>query len=204
MRSSVDERAEGSVPTDRILLIDDEPRVLNFVRRGLEAEGMTVDAAGGGDEGLRLALSRSYDLVILDLVMPAIDGHTVLRRILERKPSQAVLILSALNDTTSKVSSLEHGAEDYVSKPFLLDELLARVRARLRSSCKGDHPFGRWFARARSDPQTSRPRLGSGAVVGTRIPPPPRTDARRWAHRIEGAAAVLGLGISLRCKVERG
>ena len=119
-----------------ILLIDDEPRIVNFVRRGLEAEGLQVDTAGDGEEGLRLALSRSYDLVILDLVMPHLDGHEVLDRMMLEKPSQPVLVLSALDDTASKVRCLEGGAEDYISKPFSLDELLARVRARLRSAAR--------------------------------------------------------------------
>jgi two-component system, OmpR family, response regulator len=124
------------VSVGRLLVIDDEQRILDFVRRGLQAEGMTVDSASDGEQGLQLALARSYDLVILDLVMPGMDGNTVLRRILEQKPSQAVMILSALNDTASKVSSLERGAEDYISKPFSLEELLARVRARLRSAAR--------------------------------------------------------------------
>jgi DNA-binding response OmpR family regulator len=120
----------------RVLVIDDEERILNFVRRGLEAEGMVVEPARSGEEGLGRALSGSYDLVILDLVMPGLDGHEVLRRILRRKPQQSILVLSALNDTASKVHSLEGGAEDYISKPFSLDELLARVRARLRSAAR--------------------------------------------------------------------
>ncbi len=121
-------------PAGRVLLIDDEPRILNFVRRGLEAEGLEVDEARSGEEGLALASARSYELVILDLVMPGLDGHEVLRRILERRPEQQVLILSALNDTASKVRSLERGAEDYICKPFSLEELLARVSARLRTA----------------------------------------------------------------------
>jgi two-component system, OmpR family, response regulator len=120
----------------RVLLIDDEERIVNFVRRGLEAEGLEVDPASGGQEGLRLAIGRTYDLVILDLVMPGIDGLTVLRTLLQAKPSQAVLVLSARDDTASKVASLENGAEDYISKPFSLEELLARVRARLRSAAR--------------------------------------------------------------------
>ena len=100
-----DEVTEGV----RILLVDDEERIVNFVRRGLQAEGMAVDSARDGEEGLELALSRSYDLVILDLVMPGIDGHAVLERLLQRKPSQPVLVLSALNDIASKVRSLERG-----------------------------------------------------------------------------------------------
>jgi two-component system copper resistance phosphate regulon response regulator CusR len=79
-----------------------------------------------------MAVSRPYDLVILDLVMPGLDGTGILRKLLARKPSQAVLILSALSDTTTKVTLLELGAEDYLAKPFSLEELLARVRARLR------------------------------------------------------------------------
>ncbi len=135
-------RADGSevelAPVGRILVIDDEQRILNFVHRGLEAEGMAVDSARDAEEGLRLALNNPYDLVVLDLVMPGLDGHVVLNRILERKPSQPVLILSALNDTASKVSCLERGAEDYISKPFSLEELLARVRARLRTAARSN------------------------------------------------------------------
>ena len=131
------QRSEDELaPIGHILVIDDEQRILNFVRRGLEAEGMAVDCAREGEVGLHLALTNVYDLVVLDLVMPGLDGHAVLRRILERKPSQPVLILSALNDTASKVSCLERGAEDYISKPFSLEELLARVRARLRTAAR--------------------------------------------------------------------
>jgi DNA-binding response OmpR family regulator len=116
----------------RLLVVDDEQRILDFVARGLRAEGYTVDVAPDGQTGLDAALARPYDLVILDLLMPAVDGRTVLRRILERKPEQAVLILSALTDTPTKVEALELGAEDYLAKPFFFAELLARVRARLR------------------------------------------------------------------------
>src|SRR6266498_818651 len=111
---SPERSGDGLAPIGRILLIDDEQRILNFVRRGLEAEGMQVDPAADGDEGLRLALTRSYDLVILDLVMPGLDGTAVLERLLRDKPSQSVLVLSALNDTSSKVATLERGAEDYI------------------------------------------------------------------------------------------
>ena len=131
-------RLDAEPTTARVLLIDDEQRILDFVRRGLEAEGMKVDTAWDGEEGLRLSLSRPYELVILDLVMPGMDGLEVLHRILSGKPTQPILVLSALNDTSSKVSSLEGGAEDYISKPFSLDELLARVRARLRSAARSN------------------------------------------------------------------
>jgi DNA-binding response OmpR family regulator len=118
------------------LLVDDEPRIVDFVRRGLEAEGFEVDTARNGEEGLRLAAARRYDLVILDLVMPGLDGHAVLRSIVEHDQSQPVLVLSARTDTASKVRSLELGAEDYLSKPFSLEELLARVRARIRAAAR--------------------------------------------------------------------
>ena len=134
--SAVDEATPREAGTgygaSRILVIDDERRILNFVARGLRAEGFFVDVADEGAEGLAVALSEPYDLIILDLLMPPIDGRVVLRRILERKPGQAVLVLSALEDTSTKVETLELGAEDYLAKPFSLDELLARVRARLR------------------------------------------------------------------------
>ena len=118
----------------RILLVDDEPRILNFVSRGLRAEGFMVDVAHDGTEGLERALHERYDLVILDLLMPGLDGVSVLRGILSRKPQQSVMVLSALFDIRSKVECLEMGAEDYLGKPFSFNELLARVHARLRSA----------------------------------------------------------------------
>jgi DNA-binding response OmpR family regulator len=117
---------------DRVLVIDDEPGVLRFVSRALRAEGVDVDIADAGERGFRLALSQTYRLVILDLVMPGMDGMTVLRRLLRHKPNQAVLVLSCLTDTSFKVRALDLGAVDYLGKPFALSELLARVRARMR------------------------------------------------------------------------
>jgi DNA-binding response OmpR family regulator len=117
---------------DRVLLIDDEPGVRRFVSRALRAEGVDVDSADGGEKGYRLALSQGYRLVILDLVMPGFDGMTLLKRLMHHKPEQAVLVLSCLTDTSSKVRALDLGAVDYLGKPFALNELLARVRARMR------------------------------------------------------------------------
>ena len=93
-----------------------------------------VDVAHDGTEGLERALHERYDLVILDLLMPGLDGVSVLRGILSRKPQQSVMVLSALSDIRSKVECLEMGAEDYLGKPFSFNELLARVHARLRSA----------------------------------------------------------------------
>ena len=116
----------------KILVVDDEQRILRFLVRGLQAEGFAVDAADNGADGLHKALEGGYDLVILDLLMPGMDGASVLGRLVAKRPAQAVLILSCLTATATKVRLLEAGAEDYLAKPFSLDELLARVRARLR------------------------------------------------------------------------
>jgi DNA-binding response OmpR family regulator len=117
---------------DAVLVVDDEPGVLHFVSRALRAEGIEVDTAESGEEGYRLALERTYGLLILDLVMPGTDGMTVLKRLLRHRPDAAVLVLSCLTDTSSKVRALDGGAVDYLGKPFALNELLARVRARMR------------------------------------------------------------------------
>jgi two-component system copper resistance phosphate regulon response regulator CusR len=116
----------------KILVVDDEQRILRFVVRGLQAEGFAVDWADNGADGLRKALDGGYDLVILDLLMPGMDGVSVLGRLVTRRPAQSVLVLSCLTATATKVRCLEAGADDYLAKPFSLDELLARVRARLR------------------------------------------------------------------------
>jgi two-component system, OmpR family, response regulator len=116
----------------RVLVVEDEPRIANLVTRALSAEGYAVDAAADGPKGLELARTAHYELVVLDLLLPGLDGVTVLRRIIDHVPDQRVLILSALGDVASKVKCLEIGASDYLTKPFALSELLARVRARLR------------------------------------------------------------------------
>ncbi|MBB5788942.1 response regulator transcription factor [Jiangella mangrovi] len=118
----------------RILVIDDEPDLVRFVRRALEADGYQVLTATEGAEGLRLALTQVPDLIVLDLLMPGVDGHTVLTGVLSRHPHMRVLVLSAAADVEARVSCLERGAVDFLAKPFSIRELLVRVRSRLRGA----------------------------------------------------------------------
>jgi two-component system, OmpR family, response regulator len=120
----------------RILIVDDEPGIRAFIGRALGAAGFVTDFAANGTEALEQALAGHYDLIILDLVMPDMSGREVLDRLLAARPDQGVLVLSCLADVASKVDCLERGAQDYLTKPFSLAELLARVRVRLRS----EHP----------------------------------------------------------------
>jgi DNA-binding response OmpR family regulator len=121
----------------RILVVEDEPAIADFLRRGLQAEGYSVDCAHDGVEGERRALSGEVDLVILDVMLPERDGMDVLDTIRTRKPALPVIMLTARNDVEDKVSALDSGANDYVTKPFSFDELAARVRAHLRSPEQG-------------------------------------------------------------------
>ncbi|HUL24490.1 MAG TPA: response regulator transcription factor [Streptosporangiaceae bacterium] len=116
----------------RILLVDDEPRIRDFISRALESAGYAVHAACSGTEGLQQAVAGDYDLIILDLIMPDMDGRVFLAQLLRERREQGVLVLSCLADVTTKVDCLELGAQDYLTKPFSLAELLARVRVRLR------------------------------------------------------------------------
>ncbi len=116
----------------RILVIEDEKRIADFVARGLESAGYTVDSAADGAAGLELVHATDYDLIVLDLMLPDMDGLKVLEKIRNRKLSPPVLILSALGAVDDRVKGLERGADDYLGKPFSFTELLARVRALLR------------------------------------------------------------------------
>jgi DNA-binding response OmpR family regulator len=116
----------------RILLIEDETRIQSFVRRGLEAEGYGVVTADDGPDGLSLARSGEWDLVVLDLLLPGMNGLRVLHELHRERPQLPVVILSARGDLRTKLKGFELGATDYVSKPFALDELLARIRVQLR------------------------------------------------------------------------
>lgn len=121
----------------RILLVDDEQAIRSALDRALTAEGLTVDFAETGPEGLGRALAGTYDLIILDLLMPGADGRDVLRQLLRDRPAQAVMVLSCLADVRCKVECLQLGARDYLTKPFSLDELLARVHNQLRGESLG-------------------------------------------------------------------
>jgi len=116
----------------QILVIEDEARIQAFVRRGLEAEGYGVVTAGDGRDGLALARDGEWDLVVLDLLLPGLNGLRVLQELHQARPQLPVLVLSARGDLRTKLKGFELGATDYVSKPFSLDELLARVRVQLR------------------------------------------------------------------------
>jgi DNA-binding response OmpR family regulator len=121
----------------RILVIEDEPRIMSVVSRAFEAEGFEVDGADNGSDGFVRAVRGPYDLVILDLLLPRLDGLRVLRELHRRRPELPVVIVSARSDLRTKLSGFQFGANDYVTKPFAIDELLARVRAQLRTRGNG-------------------------------------------------------------------
>lgn len=115
-----------------ILIVEDEHKIASFVRKGLEAEGYTVDVAYDGEQGLRLAEMNDYDLILLDIMLPKLDGVTLCRRLREEGEDTPVLMLTAKDAVPDRVRGLDSGADDYLTKPFAFDELLARVRALLR------------------------------------------------------------------------
>ncbi|MEW6245680.1 MAG: response regulator transcription factor [Nitrospirota bacterium] len=116
----------------RILVIEDEAKVASFIKRALEEESYAVDLCADGAQGLDLALSGSYDLIVIDLMLPGLPGLEVLKRLREEKIQAPVLILTAQSQVDQKVKGLDAGADDYLTKPFAIDELLARVRALFR------------------------------------------------------------------------
>jgi DNA-binding response OmpR family regulator len=115
-----------------ILVVEDEAGIADFLERGLRAEGYVVRVAGDGEEGARLAAEPEVDLVVLDRMLPGIDGLEVLTRVRRSRPLLPVIMLTAKAEVADRVEGLESGATDYVTKPFAFAELLARIRARLR------------------------------------------------------------------------
>jgi heavy metal response regulator len=117
----------------RILVVEDERKIAEFIRRGLKEEGYSVDVASDGEQGYHLVHLNEYDLIILDLMLPKIDGLTLCRQLREEKINVPILILTVRDSVKDKVTGLDAGANDYLTKPFAFEELLARCRALLRT-----------------------------------------------------------------------
>lgn len=122
--------------TDKILLVEDEEKLARMVELELKYEGYQVDKAADGRTGLDMAQAGDYDLILLDIMLPALNGMEVLRR-LRRESLVPVIMLTARDTVMDKVAGLDAGADDYITKPFAIEELLARIRAALRNKAEG-------------------------------------------------------------------
>ena len=122
----------------RVLIVEDDPAIVRFLERGLAAHGHQPISADNGQDGVLMAADESVDFVLLDIMLPGMDGQEVLRRIRARRPGVPVLMLTARDEVRDKISALDGGADDYLTKPFDLEELLARMRALVR---RADQPL---------------------------------------------------------------
>ena len=122
----------------RLLVVEDEKKVASFIKQGLEEEGYAVDVALDGEEGLGMALDQVHDLIILDISLPKMDGLQVLKKVRHQKVNTPVLLLTVRATIEDKVLGLDAGADDYLTKPFAFQELVARVRALLRRRAEAE------------------------------------------------------------------
>jgi len=113
----------------KVLIIEDEKKIAAFVRKGLEAQGFVVEVAHHGDEGFALATTRPYDVAILDIMLPGKDGLSILRNLRDRKSPLPVILLTARSELNERLEGLNLGADDYLTKPFHIEELIARIHA---------------------------------------------------------------------------
>ncbi len=125
----------------RILIIEDDEVLANTLKEGLSEEGYAVDVAYSGDDGLYMAETMPYDVILLDLMLPEIDGFTILKRLRDKAIEVPVLILTARDSIDDKVEGLDRGADDYITKPFEFSELLARIRALIRRASGNRNPI---------------------------------------------------------------
>jgi two-component system OmpR family response regulator len=124
----------------RILLIEDDQKIASFIVKGLKAAGYAVDHASDGEEGLHLVLNEPYDVAIVDIMLPKLDGLKVIERMRKEKVNTPVIILSAKGSVDDRVRGLQKGGDDYLTKPFAFSELLARVQALLRRASSASEP----------------------------------------------------------------
>ncbi|PLX95547.1 MAG: DNA-binding response regulator [Desulfuromonas sp.] len=139
----------------KILVVEDEKKVASFIKRGLEEENFSVDIAANGEEGLYMAESNHYDLILMDIMLPKKDGLTVIKELRAKEVTSPVLCLTAKDSVEDIVAGLDSGSDDYLTKPFAFAELLARVKALVRRGAK-DRGAEIYFADLRLDPVTHK------------------------------------------------
>jgi two-component system OmpR family response regulator len=124
----------------RLLLVEDDQKIALFVKTGLKEAGFAVDHVADGEDGLHLALTEPYDLAVIDLMLPTVDGLTIIKKMRDHDINTPVLILSAKRSVDERVEGLQAGSDDYLVKPFAFSELLARVQALMRRSSRSNSP----------------------------------------------------------------
>lgn len=203
----------------RILVVDDDPAVTSVLKRGLAFEGYAVDVASSGRQGMSMARDKAPDLVILDLMMPGMDGFEALSRLRNAEPNLPVLMLTARDGPDDQVKGLEGGADDYVVKPFSFAILAARVKALLRRS-ETEHPEVLRFSDLSLDTGTKRAGRGIRQIDLTsteyevlrqflmhprRVLPKHMLMDRVWGYDVVGSSNVLEVYVKqLRQKLEAG
>lgn len=149
---------------NRILIAEDEERIASFVEKGLRANGFATTVAADGDTAVDYACSGSFDLVLLDIGLPGRDGFTVLRQLREARVTAPVIVLTARDSVRDTVAGLEGGADDWITKPFRFEELLARVRLRLRTAARAPEVTVLRSGELSLDLRTRRAQVGSALV----------------------------------------
>ncbi len=133
------------MPAPTVLLVEDDPGIASFVERGLRAEGYRLEILAAGSDAIERAVANRFDVILLDLLLPDLHGHEVCRRLRERRILAPILMLTALDGTDDVVEGLEAGADDYLSKPFDFEELLARIQSLRRRVTAYSEKGGRWL-----------------------------------------------------------
>ena len=124
----------------RLLIVEDDEKMASFISKGLKQEGFAVDHVANGEDGLHLALNEVYDVAIIDIMLPKLDGLSLIEEMRHRKVNTPVLILSAKRSVDDRVSGLQKGGDDYLTKPFAFSELLARIQALIRRATGATKP----------------------------------------------------------------
>jgi len=148
----------------RLLLVEDDTKIASFIQKGLKAAGYAVDHAGDGERGLDLALTEPYDVAIIDIMLPKLDGLSLIRQLRRARVATPVIILSAKDSVNDRIRGLETGSDDYLTKPFAFSELLARVQALIRRSSGTTEPTRLTFADLSMDLITRDVRRGDKKI----------------------------------------